>query len=116
MPRCDGCGRFEWYPRPFCLRCGGGALTWTSLSGHGSIHSQVVVRVPVVDGLEPPYVVGLVDLDEGPRYLAAIEAPPGTTAIGDRVRVAWRDRGDDPPLPVFVPIEPAERSSPTESG
>ena len=103
MPRCEGCGAIVWYPRPYCLRCQGEALTWLRMRGTGAIHSQVVVRVPVIDGLEPPYVVALVDLDEGARLLTAIDAPPDTTRIGDRVRVAWRDRGADPPLPVFIP-------------
>jgi uncharacterized protein len=103
MPRCHDCGRVVWYPRPFCPGCDGSDLRWVTLSGSGRIHSQVVVRVPVVAGLDPPYVVGLVDLDEGARFLAAIEAPPGATHIGDRVTVAWRPRAGAPPLPVFRP-------------
>jgi uncharacterized OB-fold protein len=102
MPRCRACGRVVWYPRPICPSCGGWDLEWVPLSGLGTIHSQVVVRVPVSPGLEPPYVVALVDIDEGPRFLAGIDAPVGSTRIGDRVRVVWRARPDLPPLAMFT--------------
>lgn len=103
MPRCTSCGRIEWYPRPFCLACNG-ELAWVPLSGRGQVHSQTVVRVPVLPGLEPPYVVAIIELEEGPRFLAAVEGPVGATAIGDRVEIAWRSRDPEPPLPVFRPV------------
>jgi uncharacterized OB-fold protein len=99
LPFCVRCGRAEWYPRPFCLACGGD-LRWRRASGRGRVYSLTVVRVPVLPDLEPPYVVGLLDLDEGPRFLAAIEASPGEVAIGDPVEVAWRTRVGLPPLAV----------------
>ncbi|HUG29486.1 MAG TPA: OB-fold domain-containing protein [Candidatus Limnocylindria bacterium] len=106
LPFCSRCGRAEWYPRPFCLACGG-EPRWRRASGRGLVHSLTVVRVPVLPDLEPPYVVGLIDLDEGPRFLAAVEARPGEVAIGDRVVVAWRSRVGLPPLAAFRPLSPS---------
>jgi len=48
---------------------------------------------------EPPYVVAIVQLDEGPRLLTTVVG--GRSRIGERVRLTWRDRDGAPPLPVF---------------
>lgn len=103
VQRCRACGAHQFYPRPFCLACQGADLEWTETAGEGTIYSITTVRIPVTDELPPPYLLALVDLDEGPRLLTNIEAP--AAAIGDRVTVAWRQRpGGLPPLPVFRPL------------
>ena len=49
-----------------------------------------------------PYVVAVVELDEGPRLLAGIVEPDTETlAIGDRVEVAFEDRSEGVTLPMF---------------
>jgi uncharacterized OB-fold protein len=53
--------------------------------------------------LPPPYQVALVTLAEGPRLLAGIEG--ADCKIGDAVKVAWRQRENLPPLPVFRKAE-----------
>ena len=101
VQRCDSCGHHQFYPRPFCLACGGDDLDWAEVSGKGAVYSLTVPRIPVGPGFEPPYPVALVELDEGPRMLTNIVN--GEAAIGDRVRLAWKDRKGAPPLPVFEP-------------
>jgi uncharacterized OB-fold protein len=101
IQRCAGCGSHQFYPRPFCLACEGTALAWVDSTGQGTIYSLTTVRLPVTDDLPPPYLLALVDLDEGPRLLTNIQAE--TAEIGDRVSVAWRTRNGLPPLPVFAP-------------
>lgn len=75
-------------------------------AGSGTIYSLTTVRIPVTEELTPPYLLALVDLDEGPRLLTNIEAD--AASIGDRVDVAWRNRDGLPPLPVFA-LASAER-------
>jgi uncharacterized OB-fold protein len=99
IQRCGDCGVHQFYPRPMCLSCGSGAMTWVEARGVGTIHSMTTLRVQVTPDLEPPYVVALVELAEGPRLLTNIVG--GACAIGDAVRVTWRERPDAPPLPVF---------------
>jgi uncharacterized OB-fold protein len=101
LQRCDSCGAHQHYPRPFCLACDGEALSWTDASGLGTVYSQATVHVPVHPQLPPPYVIAVVELDEGPRLTTNIV--DGETSIGERVRVVWRDRADAPPYPVFTP-------------
>jgi uncharacterized protein len=101
VQRCTACAAHQFYPRPFCLSCESTALEWTDAKGTGTIYSLTTVRMPVIRELPPPYLLALVDLDEGPRLLTNIEAK--AASIGDRVSVAWRQREGLPPLPVFVP-------------
>jgi uncharacterized OB-fold protein len=74
-------------------------LEWVEAAGTGIIYSITTVRIPVVEDLKPPYILALVDLDEGPRLLTNIVGD--AVNIGDRVRITWRNRGSLPPLPIF---------------
>jgi len=102
VQRCQVCGKHQFYPRPFCLTCGADRMEWTPAKGLATVYSLTTVRIAVIPDLEPPYVVALVALDEGPRMTTNIVG--GACRIGDRVRVAWRDRTEMPPLPVFEPV------------
>jgi uncharacterized OB-fold protein len=102
VQRCSACGHHQFYPRPFCLACEATEVVWVAAKGTGSIYSLTTVRIPVAEELPPPYLLALVDLDEGPRLLTNIEAE--AAAIGDRVDLVWRERGELPPLPVFRPM------------
>lgn len=101
VQRCKSCGHHQFYPRPFCLSCEATSLEWVEAKGSGTIYSLTTIRLPVTEELPPPYLLALVDLDEGPRLLTNIEGE--TAAIGDRVHLGWRARGELPPLPVFRP-------------
>ena len=102
IQRCTACGAHQFYPRPFCLGCDADVI-WVTARGTGVVYSRTTVRIPVTPALEPPYVVALVEIDEGPRLLTVLTDPD--LAIGDRVRVSWRQRGNGPPLPVFSPVD-----------
>jgi len=106
IQKCTSCGAHQFYPRPFCLACESDKVQWVEASGQGVVYSVTTVRIPVVDELPPPYILALVDLEEGPRLLTNIEG--GNVAIGDAVSLGWRDRDGLPPVPVF---RPARRSS-----
>jgi uncharacterized OB-fold protein len=110
VQRCRTCGRHQFYARPFCLGCQGTALEWAPVSGRGTVHSLTVVHRQASPDLPVPYVNALVDLDEGPRLLTLLVGGP--CRIGDRVRVAWRERAGAPPLPVFEPAEGPRPAAP----
>ena len=103
IQRCTACGVCQFYPRPFCLACHTGDPEWVRAAGTGTVYAMTTVHLHVDPALEPPYVVAVVQLDEGPRLVTNLV---GTrAAIGDRVQVAWREREGAPPLPVFEPWE-----------
>jgi uncharacterized OB-fold protein len=94
LPVCDACGHHIWYPRSWCPVCGDEAVTWTELSGRGTVYACTVLR----KGMGPwaasaPYVAAYVELAEGPRILAnVVTDDPGRVRIGDAVTA------------VFVPV------------
>ncbi len=102
VQRCLRCATHQFYPRPFCLSCDGDDLEWIRTAGTGSVYSITEVQVQVIEGLQPPYQVAVVELDEGPRLTTNVIGGPA--AIGDRVQVGWRERSDAPPCPIFAPL------------
>lgn len=74
VQRCAACGRSVFYPRAVCPHCFGGPLEWRRVSGRGALYSFTVVhRAPTpAFRLDVPYVVALVDLDEGVRLMGTL--------------------------------------------
>jgi uncharacterized OB-fold protein len=77
-------------------------------AGYGVIYSYTVVRQhghPFFRA-RVPYVVAMIDMDEGFRLLAEVDADPDAVHIGQRVQVGWEDHevgADALAIPVFVP-------------
>jgi hypothetical protein len=90
--RCSACAALQSYPRTFCLRCGAADLEWRAAQGTGTVYALTRVERAPSDEFRAlaPYVIVLVDLDEGYRMMA--HGAPGL-AIGDRVRVLFFEHG-----------------------
>ncbi len=76
------------------------------LSGRGSVYSYTVVErtAPAYKAMVP-YVVALIDLEEGPRMMSWVKADnPSTVKIGMAVMVAFARNEDGGALPVFEPV------------
>ena len=85
VSRCRECGGVSFPARPVCLRCGLEETERVPAAGRGRIQaSAVVYNAPY--GFAAPYVVALVELEEGPIIFCPITgcpaeegaAPPGT--------------------------------------
>jgi uncharacterized OB-fold protein len=99
---CADCDCFQFYPRTICSHCDSNNLSWRAVSGRGRIASFTVVRRGISHAYTAPYVVALIDLDEGPRMMSNIVgSDPETIAIGDAVDVQFEQWGEDYLLPVF---------------
>ncbi|MGF7159393.1 hypothetical protein FHS85_001012 [Rhodoligotrophos appendicifer] len=75
IQRCTNCGTLRFPARKSCGHCHSDASDWTEVSGKGRVYSWIVVNHPVpreVYGQEVPYVVALIDLDEGVRMVSNI--------------------------------------------
>ena len=105
LPCCDGCGLVFFPPRERCPGCWSGELSWQPVSGGGTVWTFTEVHVAFYDDTwaeDVPYVVVVIELDEGPRLLANLVEPDmASLAIGDRVEVAFEDRSEGVTLPVF---------------
>lgn len=69
--KCDACGAYTVPPKKVCIDCASEEMEIVELSGTGKIRTFTVIRVPP-EGFEGPYVVGLVELSEGPWLMATI--------------------------------------------
>jgi uncharacterized protein len=103
--KCKACGELHFMPRHLCPTCWSDQLEWVQAKGTGSVHSFTVVRRASDPAFvsRVPYVVALVELDEGPRMMANILGSDALEVkIGDRVQVTFEDRGEGALLPQFT--------------
>lgn len=75
LQRCGRCGGYRFFPGPVCPVCLEPGGEWTPVSGRGRLYSFTVVhRAPgPTFAAEVPYMIALVDLEEGPRLMARLE-------------------------------------------
>lgn len=111
MQRCDGCGTFNFHPKPWCIECGSRALRWTDARPHGSVYSYTVSYTVAMNyqGWEAdlPIVLCLVDTDDGARMYAQLTGcNPADVHIGMRVEVHFEDISEQAGIPKFRPLDP----------
>ena len=98
LQRCGDCGTLRFFPRLLCTECGSDHTEWTEVSGRGTVHSFTVVHRAAFPAFQAitPYVVALIDLEEGPRMMTNIVGDDAhDVAIGDAVTVVFEDRGTE---------------------
>jgi len=102
--KCGSCGSLHFMPRYLCPICWSDNLEWIEAKGTGTVHSFTVIRRAPLPAFAArvPYVVALIDLEEGPRLMANILGDDSlSVVIGDRVKVTFEDRGEGAMLPQF---------------
>ncbi len=106
LQRCSSCARLQHYPRSLCVVCHSQDLDFIDATGAGVVHSFTVVhRSPDPEQFQPPYVVALIRLDEGPIMMSnVVGIDPDEVYCELPVRVDWRDLDDGNRLPVFRPV------------
>lgn len=96
LQRCRDCGTLRFFPRYLCTACGSERTEWAEASGRGTVHSFTIVHRAAFPEFQArtPYVVALIDLEEGPRMMTNIVGGDALdVAIGDAVVVAFEARG-----------------------
>ena len=97
LAHCDRCGATFHHQRVLCPTCGAPDPGWVESSGRGVVFSHTTVHTPFYGSTwddEVPYVVVLVDLDEGPRMLSRLVGDDAGLRGGAAVRVAYRRIGE----------------------
>jgi uncharacterized OB-fold protein len=71
--KCGGCGEVSAQPRLVCARCGGQDFEAIELKGGGTVQTFTVNYV-AAEGRESeaPYIVAIVELDDGPWIMGNI--------------------------------------------
>ncbi|MGH3881125.1 MAG: bifunctional MaoC family dehydratase N-terminal/OB-fold nucleic acid binding domain-containing protein [Actinophytocola sp.] len=102
IQRCGGCGELRHPPGPMCPACGETKPEFVVASGRGSVYSYVVHHHPPVPGRSLPFVVALVELEEGVRMLAElVDVAPSSVRVGLPVVAGFVRVDDSLTMPVW---------------
>jgi uncharacterized OB-fold protein len=90
--KCRSCDELFFPPRSICLKCRAPTDNGFSFSGFGEVLTYTVVNAaPAGFQKETPYVIGIVELEEGPRVTAQIvDIDPKDVSEGLQVQTAFR--------------------------
>ncbi len=95
--KCASCGKVYFPKASFCFCCFGTNVEEVALSKRGKLYSYTIGRMPSTH-FQPPYAVGLVDLQEGVRVFAPLKLTEADTfRIGMDMAVVieelWQEDG-----------------------
>jgi uncharacterized OB-fold protein len=102
--RCKKCGALALPPRPLCVSCYGTKMEWVQFKGEGKLaaFTDIFVAPPNMAkegfGRNNPYVVGVVELDEGvtavTRIVGLDAKKPEQIKIGTPLRADFLAKGE----------------------
>ena len=104
LQRCRGCDATYFPPQPFCPACASDDVEVVRSSGRGFLYSYVITHRPA-PGFTAPYVIAVVELEEGPRLLTnlvEVEPDPEALPLDLPVEVVFETVGEIA-LPMFRP-------------
>lgn len=69
LQQCNSCQKWTFYPRRHCSHCLAHDLRWQEVSGHGTLYTFTVARVPTLPEFAgaQPQILAVVELDQGVR-------------------------------------------------
>jgi uncharacterized OB-fold protein len=106
LHRCAKCGAC-YFPASACTKCDNDPclanMKWEKVSGKGKIFSFVVCRRMFHPSFPPPFVYGLIELDEGPLIPCGIDVDPEAAKNGMPVEVYFQTLNDEFKVPRFRP-------------
>ena len=104
LQRSKGTGEYQLYPRGHALKTLEPDLEWVPASGRGKLHTfSVVLRTANQEFAEDcPYVLAIIELEEGPRMMSRIvETPLDDLRCELPVAVVFRELHDGTAMPYF---------------
>jgi uncharacterized protein len=104
LQRCRACTAIYFPPQPFCPACSSDDIEVVRASGRGSLYSYVITN-RAAPGFEAPYVIAVVQLEEGPRLLSnlvGVAPDPDALPLDLPLVVVYETVGEIA-LPVFRP-------------
>lgn len=100
---CSPCARYFHPPAPVCPHCASFEVAPRAVSGRGTVLSYTINHQQWLPGLEVPYVVAIVALEEQPGLQLVsnvVGCPPDQVAIDMPLRVTFLQQ-EDVWLPLF---------------
>ena len=106
IQQCALCQEYQFYPRGICAHCWTEDVHWVAATGRGTVWTYTVTYQNRTPGFaeEVPYVLALVELEEGVRlFTNIIECNPQEVRIGLPVEVTFVRANDRVTVPYFKP-------------
>jgi uncharacterized OB-fold protein len=91
---------------PICPQCHSNEIDWLAAAGGGTVYTYTIVQHPTHPALadKVPYIVAVVELDEGPRIVTNIEnCAVEDVRGGMRVSIFFEDVAEGFRLPQAQP-------------
>jgi uncharacterized protein len=109
LPRCCHCGKAFLYPRVVCPFCHGADIEWFQASGRGRLYAFEIAYQTINKAFKvaPPYVLAMVELEEGPRLMSNlinVAADLAAVRCDMPVEVVFHRLTDEITLPLFQPV------------
>ena len=114
--RCRKCGALALPPRPLCVSCFGTELEWFRFEGAGKLaaftSTMVAPTFMAKEGFNKnnPYVVGVVELEEGAKIVGRITGvnakKPEEIKVGTPMKAEFIHRGPDPEKKTYLAFRP----------
>jgi uncharacterized OB-fold protein len=112
IQRCASCRKLYHPPVVRCPACGGFDLDYQVSGGKATLYSFVEPCHPKLPLFDYPYVVGLVELEEGTRLITnVVDVDPEQVEIGMSLELVIRRPDPDLALPMFRPVRPPRRET-----
>lgn len=102
--RCKKCQALALPPRPICISCFGNQMEWVQFKGQGKLaaFTDILVAPPPMAkegfGRNNPYIVGVVELEEGVKVVARIDGmdagKPESIKIGTPLKADFLRKGE----------------------
>ncbi|ETI61170.1 DNA-binding protein [Sphingobium sp. C100] len=100
--RCQSCAAYIHPPRPVCRTCLSEDVSPEAVSGTGVIDTFTINHQSWYPGLEAPYVIARVALDDAPGVILTsniVNAPVEAVEFGDKVKVTFEQQDH-----IFIPL------------
>ncbi len=104
LQRCRNCSRHAFPVEEICTNCLQTDYEWVEASGDATLHTFAVMHRLYHPGFadELPYNIAVVELAEGPRMNARVDAPNDDLEVGMALKAAF-EQAEDVSVPVFKP-------------
>ena len=101
LQKCSDCGKFRFWPIEMCPFCNSLNHEWGRCSGKGTLHSFTVQHQVMHPAYPAPWVVLVVELEEGPRLVTHGLMTPEEIEIGVPVEIEYEKITDEITLHAF---------------
>ncbi|WP_158215347.1 Zn-ribbon domain-containing OB-fold protein [Candidimonas nitroreducens] len=103
VQRCQHCGHIWHPPSDVCGKCQSMNIDWVPASGKGVLYSYTKVQHAVHAAVQSwiPYILCMVELDEGTRILSLFDDAKAPPLIGKTVALRFQKMPEGLQLPIF---------------